>query len=62
MSAICKSNAEVLQFKNKVLHQTNPFFPLPNDKILDWSKVEAFADNKINKGQSVQQRRYSNFS
>ena len=21
--------------------------PLPNDKVLDWSKLEAFADDKI---------------
>ena len=26
-----------------------PFFnSVPNDKILDWSKLKAFADNKIN--------------
>ena len=24
------------------------FNSLPNDKILDWSKLKAFADNKIN--------------
>ena len=24
------------------------FNPLPNDKYLDWSKLEAFADDKIN--------------
>ena len=24
-----------------------PFNSLPNDKILDWSKLNAFADNKI---------------
>ena len=24
------------------------FNPLPNDKILDWSKLKAFADDKIN--------------
>ena len=22
--------------------------PLPNDKIIDWSKLKAFADNKFN--------------
>ena len=25
-----------------------PFNSLPNHKILDWSKLKAFADNKIN--------------
>ena len=24
------------------------FNPLPNDKILDWSKLESFVDDKIN--------------
>ena len=23
-------------------------YPLPNDKMLDWSNLKAFADNKIN--------------
>ena len=23
-------------------------YPLPNDKFLDWSKLKAFADDKIN--------------
>ena len=26
---------------------------LPNDKILDWSKFQAFADNKINMNESL---------
>ena len=26
---------------------TNAFNSLPNNKILDWSKLKAFADNKI---------------
>ena len=29
------------------------FNPLPNDKILDWSKFKAFADNKMNASQEL---------
>ena len=28
--------------------QKSTFKSLPNDKIVDWSKLKAFADNKIN--------------
>ena len=28
--------------------ELTPFNSLPNDKILDWSKLKAFADAKIN--------------
>ena len=32
-----------------ILTETNfTFNPLPNDKILDWSKLKAIADHKIN--------------
>ena len=38
-----------------LLRETTPscvasssFNPLPDDKILDWSKLKAFADNKLN--------------
>ena len=31
----------------KVLFSGKEFNPLPNDKILDWSNLEAFADDKV---------------
>ena len=35
-------------------HVVKSYIPLPNDKILDWSKFKAFADNKIDvTGKSV---------
>ena len=35
----------VFQFKDG---EACYFNPLPNDKILDWSKLKAFADDKMN--------------
>ena len=29
------------------------FHPLPDDKILDWSKLKAFADDKLNVTQNI---------
>ena len=39
-----------LNFINDRLSHKMPFFynPLPNKKFLDWSKLKAFADDKIN--------------
>ena len=58
----CKSTNKLLGYcKIQVLENMNqeaiackkptfvyPFNSLPNDKILDWSKLKAFADDKIN--------------
>ena len=35
-------------FSNMILTNYDVGLTLPNDKILDWSKLKAFADNKIN--------------
>ena len=34
-------------------HQTKVFNPLPDDKISDWSKLKAFADDKLNATQNI---------
>ena len=38
----CQTRISLLMFKIPYVNS------LPNDKILDWSKLKAFADNKIN--------------
>ena len=42
-NAICKENLNILSYIN----------PLQNDRILDRSKLKAFADNKVNVAQKL---------
>ena len=37
----------------KSYHTGSSFNPLPNDKFLNWSKLKAFADYKINVNQKL---------
>ena len=43
-----KINISNIYIKTGLPHEGDSFNSLPNDKILDWSKLKAFADDKIN--------------
>ena len=43
----------VWTIKSKILMLGKLTLTLPNDKILDWSKLKAFADDKINVNQKL---------
>ena len=47
-SKICKCTQNVPHKKCFIPSKISPFNPLPNNKILDQSKLKAFADDKIN--------------